>query len=252
MTPEQMQELGTKIHLYGREMVTVGNEETIKSAVVGAPTDTLFIVGFRELMGGCLTFLHEHPYPMRFVFQTDKIVTLTQVKRLIPTLVNTVRHSPILSVLYLWRNWTHFIDFIHHAMRDVFADPKFYNQPVREFYKSIVCQDKIRDILCAVIEYDSAYRYRFQDMMCEIDREALNKTFIGEIRRLIRVYTERDTHNFIKNKIGRALPIILAVAWWYRKDIQKFIGSTDIKNIKPSVEDEYWMKRDTSYKYAIS
>ena len=255
MTPQKMQELNKAIELYGRKIISVGGQEVVYSNIIGDYRGAMFVIDFKPMEKGCLTYILGHAQPMRFVFQTDKMETITQVKRLIPTLLKTVRNSPIISVIYLKKNINHFVDFIHHAMRDVFTDEKFYSQPVREFHRALSGKgiDKIRDIACAVIEYDTAYRYRFQDTMCEIDKKAFESHPIKELKRIIGIYAERDGYggNGMIQKIGKAMPFVLLSAFIFRNKLKEIVRDINLDEIKPSVEDAYWMKTTGVHKYAI-
>ena len=68
------------------------------------------------------------------------------------------------------------------ALRDNIPDPKLYSRPVREIHRvmSIIREregekemrgkwTEIRDIICMMMEFDDAYRFRLMDAMKEIN-----------------------------------------------------------------------------------
>jgi len=255
MNQQQLIELNMKIELYGRRMVTIGEQNFIHSEIDGGYATNMYITRFDALDQGCLTHIHGEKMPMRFCFQQDKIRTVTQIKRIIPTILRSLSHSKVLGPLYMLRNWKSYLDFIHYAMRDVFTEPRFYNQPTRDLYRAMSGHgiDKIRDILCAVMEYDSAYRYRFQNMLMSVDKECFDAYPLLETRRLIRLYSKREqAMNLLDQKTGKSIYILLIALWFKRKLIKQIVAAMNVKEFMPSPEDAYWMAKDVSYKYEIS
>ena len=260
MTPQKMQELSGSIEMYGRKIHIIDGHEVIHSDIIGDYSSRLYITDFKPLPeGGCHTFIYGHNQPMRIVFQTDKMNTIHQVKRLIPVLLETIRRSPILGYLYIRRNWPSYVDFIHHSMRDVFTDVRFYNQPVREIHRAMSDKgiDKIRDIVCAIAEYDNQYRYRIQDVLAEMNKEELMNTPIKEFKRIIKVYSSRETMNgnLLESKVGKGATTFLMIYLFMNRKLLDKIRSVLIdisqREVSFSVEDKYWVSRETMYKYEI-
>ena len=74
------------------------------------------------------------------------------------------------------------IDIYYPILTKYFLKPEAYSKPTREIYRLfdiLIAKEKntgmkekftkIRDMACFVLEYDSAYRFRFQDILGEID-----------------------------------------------------------------------------------
>lgn len=84
-----------------------------------------------------------------------------------------------------------------------------YSTPIRELHRafsvSVPRETKdladlrlmIRDLACMVLEFDNAYRYRFQDLMTELDTKAKNP--IKELKRILDIAISREKHQEIKD-----------------------------------------------------
>lgn len=78
-------------------------------------------------------------------------------------------------------------------------------------------------IFCSMFEYDSAYRYPFQDIGAELNKEAFRKNPAKEIERLIRIFRERERIG--APPIEKFLPIakVLKLVLMFRPKIKKRI-----------------------------
>lgn len=52
--------------------------------------------------------------------------------------------------------------------------------------------EHLRNIVCMIWEYDDAYRYPGQDVIVEINKDAIRKDVVKEVSRIIDIYLERD------------------------------------------------------------
>ena len=248
--------LGEKIESYGRSYITVSGKTVENQAALSIP-EIKDVVDFKrwdypedKLDYGCLTYLEGEEYPMRSCNQNDRCVALHQVKRLIPVMARTLK-NPI-GIIYFILNWEKYLEYIHFSLRDVYyKDPKFYSQPVAEIYWSIK-NEKIRDIICAVLEFDNGYRFPFQDIFSELDVVKFNRNPIKEMKRLFEMLVERS-NGYFSGKVSKNLSLIINLLWLRPglvKEIKNIVNKIDIGEILFSTEDIYWTKRlPSSYQF---
>lgn len=250
-----MHPLEIKIYKYGRKTQMVNDQEAIINAITSNLDNVAEITDFIELEQGCETWLKGHQYPIRGCFQYDKLDTVTQIKRVIPTIFRSINRYKILGVIYFYFNWKEWLAFIHHAFRDVFMEPKYYSQPVREVYRVLSDKniDTIRDIICAILEYDTAYRYRFQDIVGNLKTIKFVENPYAEIERLIRLYTQKENGSIVKDKLGTLLPFIKLYLRFNKKILRllkEIVTDIDLNEIKSNPADRYW-QRQSQFDYVF-
>lgn len=243
----KIQRLWDSIDSYGREYVPKGTGEMQKQSFVD-PGNVKSIVDFKVLDEGCETWVEGEKYPMRGCFQNDRIAILHKIKRLIPVFTATFKNSRILTALYFLKNGKEYLDYIHFSLEDVFyPDVKYYCQPVREIYRAMSGHeiDKIRDIVCAILEFDVAYRYRAQDILVEGEIFSLVRNPIAELKRLTGILSKRESPegDAAMRKFIKLAPYIFIWLRFKKKSLGKIkaiLIALDKNNIVSSVEDRYW------------
>lgn len=236
-----------------------------------AQEDIKVVRDFEYLDKGCQLWVLDERYPIRGNTPGDKVATLTQFKKMVPMWINFLRGESrgvftfkkksivqkglivIASLLYS----EFFITWIWYGLQEIFADPIYYGQPTREVYR-LIENDKMRDIICAVLEYDTAYRYRFQDLMGELNKNDFEKNPYREIARLMAIGVSRECHPgdnkglHALHKIKKILPLFLIYLRINRKllkEIKRIVREIDIKEVTLSVEDIYWTNRYPDYNF---
>jgi len=101
-----------------------------------------------------------------------------------------------------------------------------------------------------LLEFDDAYRYRFQDAMSEVNEEDLKKNPAKEFIRVLKIYQSRDWDN-ISAKMAILEPAIkiLFKFKWFTKAFMSALQEIDIKNMQMDVADTYWTDLRSDYKY---
>lgn len=89
-----------------------------------------------------------------------------------------------------------------------------------------------------LLEYDDAYRYRFQDLMCEIQVEAFKKNPRHELKRLYTIFKERTTDNVADYKIKYIVDAVSLLAWFIRKPLAN--NAEMLKLCGRDQADWYW------------
>jgi hypothetical protein len=99
--------------------------------------------------------------------------------------------------------------FCYMNMRPFVYEPEHYTRAVKEVYGALVQLDeRIKDAVCVILEHDRPYRYRLQDILGCLDKEALGKNPRKEIKRLLKLLSTRD-HTVHWGKIPRLVALSL-------------------------------------------
>jgi len=136
--------------------------------------------GIKSYYGG-----EEYPYPGYRNRETSKLVEIT--KRTLKIRFKEILKNPFNFMFgKIKKKIGKWINFASWALRDSRLKPKFYSRPVREIYNaftklierenSLNMKDKmrgVRDVVCTILEFDQAYRFRAQDILSEIDPEKM-------------------------------------------------------------------------------
>lgn len=108
--------------------------------------------------------------------------------------------------------------------------------------------DRFAEIFVHLLEYDNAYRFRFQDIMTETTKDEL-KTPRKAILRLIGVYKDRDLAQ-VSDKIIR-LAKLLSYAMYIPKVKHAFlevVEGMNLENLQYQEADIYWLCTANVYK----
>lgn len=250
-----------KIDSYGRVLLREDGDDIVTSEY-GDYSNVRDVTAFNELEKGCETWVEGHRFPIRGCIQDERIDTVIQIKRLLPTMVKTFNgniFSKIITIGYFKKNWKYYLDFLNHALRNVYyikeedgeivPAPELYSQPVRELYRVMsgwnVVIDKIRNVLCSFIEHDSAYKYRFQDVFGEFDVINFQINPIKELSRVLDLMFFRESKdlNHGMGKFKKITPIALLYLRLNRKllkQVKEILSKIEIDEIKMNESDKYW------------
>lgn len=216
--------------------------------------------------GGVLTYMegYEHPYK-GFPFHefVDKIDTLKKLSRgILSSFFHSLKKRNKFQVALLALSpW--FINdllvatiYAFHRVIIRFKIKEFrYSTAVREVYRAIAgseLKESIRDILCMTLENDNAYRFRFQDIVPEVDKEALKRNVSKELVRLLNLMQSREKKQDVKDTwtlLKTFLPMYLLVNPKVQKEIINIVCEMDMEKIALSVEDEFYCKPRTDYTF---
>lgn len=237
--------LAQKMNSYGVEMMQIGDKVFEKSDLQGYDNLKL-LIDFIPLEKGCSSIFKDEVHPMRICFGGDKIKTLTRFKKLIPVMIGTIGKKGIIgkliALIYLRNSWKDYMYFVHMGLRDVYyPNVKYYSQPVREIYRLL--NGEVRDIICALLEFDTAYRYRFQDIVRELNKKSFEENPIKEINRLIDIFFARGGKFLWEHKFGKIRTLLNIYLFLNKKLLNKLkliVKEINLDEIKLSKEDIYW------------
>ncbi|MDE2104674.1 MAG: hypothetical protein KGL39_45985 [Patescibacteria group bacterium] len=247
--------IAQQMETYGRKTLVRDGQKMNIPEHFGITGDETRIVGFKALDQGSETYLEGHSVPVRGCFQTDRGTLVAIVKRLIPTVLGTAKGGiakKSVATMHFLMSWKRYLDFMHYGLQDAFyPDPKYFQQPVAELYRVMSgyspTVDKFRDVACAIMEFDEAYRYPVQDILSAMDKKSLRENPIKEIERLLKLHYERNGDP--NHGLGK-LHVIDGVLIGTLKQSKRLLEATvalldgiNQEKIALNEQDRYWTKQ---------
>ena len=113
----------------------------------------------------------------------------------------------------------------------------------------VIANNFARYFAC-LLEFDDAYRYRFQDTMSEVNEDELFKHPAKEFIRVLKIYQSRDIEG-ISSKMAILEPAIkiLFKFKWFTKAFMSALKDINIKDMQMDVSDIYWTNMRSDYKF---
>mgnify|MGYP001579977069 FL=1 len=225
--------------------------------------------------GGLFTFMDGHPYPYRgfpyneFVERIDLVKKIGrgftsglyhQLKRrpklLLVTLIPALWFLKDLFYAEVYTNWKFLERFKLKAFRYSLAVQdlhRAFSIPRKENDTEQKLRYELRDIVCMVLEFDNAYRFRYQDVIVELDRAALQKRPRQEIARLLTIMSSREVTQEIKDTWTLAASFVKWYLLFDRKMLRLIMHV--LKNTTPELArldagDEHWCSQRKDYVFA--
>lgn len=250
--PEKDMSLEYAMETYGmgkREIDGIGEVFDSKFTDFGK---VMTIREFRILdEGGCELYVNGDPIPLRLCINS-RTNHVHAFKKVFTVMARSLK-SPI-GILYVIKNWRMWVEFAWHGMKETFyCDKKFYQQPVRALY-DVIPNEQLRDIFCAVLEYDDAYRYRFQDVVGELNKENFENHPFKETMRLVKIYGSRQpgVEELKKKRIVTMKSLFTGICYAVflylflhpkkMKQLKQAVKKLDIESIKMNKSDWHWSR----------
>lgn len=222
--------------------------------------------------GGVLCYYEGEEHPAKGFMYGETVETVDEVKKTLMSFLrgffDGIRKSKIKMMLFflLFRKQfftilSGMIISLDRRMRRVRQKPERYCACVREVYRVMDETKKkfpereellnsFRNIVCMVLEYDDAYRYPFQDVVAELDKEEVDKNPIKEALRLIDIYVERDSRGTAE-KFKRIGKIMSALR--FQKEFKRFLKEVliniDISAVKMDEADAHHARFKAGYNW---
>jgi hypothetical protein len=232
----------------------------------------------RPKEGGILVYLYNYKYPYKGIPDANSVENLHIVKNIVKKLFEVLKglSKPkiigVIIVCYFIKNiiLDYFDRVVRWRLENDFLKPERYCVSMRELHKVLTeiakkQRDKfvkkglllIRDIFCMFFEYDSAYRFRFQDIINETDKEELlagGERMRKEIKRLLYILNEREsfrTAKAIREKFTMSVDIMLAILKFkpYERIFIEIVKELDFEKLKPDAGDKYFNSLRMDYEF---
>lgn len=107
----------------------------------------------------------------------------------------------------------------------------------------IIALASLMEAVYLILEFDNAYRFRFQDIIVEMKREAIEKNVRKEVLRLITLAKGRETGKDMQNKWKAVYMLANAALFLSRKTrkfVRTFLLDIDIEAMKMDESDYYF------------
>ena len=242
----------------------VGEMKIIRELPSEAPTERheLTHVEFPPA-GGVLTYMSGYDQPYRgfpFAEFVEKIDVVKKIQRnILSSLYHALKRRKILVLGLAFAPWilgdiVNACLYAFYRMVDRFKiKPERYSDPIRELYRAFsyekpsetILENKerlmLRDLLCMFLEFDNAYRFRFQDIVVELDKVALKSNPKQEIVRLFTVMAQREKTPEVRDTWTLAttfLPWYMRFNKTFREAIVRVLADLDLSKLALTVEDK--------------
>lgn len=227
--------------------------------------------------GGVLTYMEGYDEPYKgFPFHefVDKIDSLKKLSRgVLSSLFHSLKRrnklqvASLVLVPWLFNDLLRGTIYAYHRIIIRFKIKELrYSDAVREVYRAMstkflgetsdeaTIREMVRDLLCMVLENDNAYRFRFQDIVVELDKEALKRNAGKELVRLLALMQTRERSQDVKDTwtlLKTFLPMYLFVNRKVRMRIVQTLGELDMEKVRLSKEDIFYCKPRKDYKFSF-
>src|SRR3990167_1152321 len=172
--------------------------------------------------GGVLTYMTGNEYPYRgfpFFEFVDKIDLIKKLARGVMSglfhetkWINKLWLVALIPALWFSKHLVYSALFaFHRLVSRSLVKPQMYSQAIGELHRAFSHDEyrddgktrqvriMLRDVVCMILEFDNAYRFRLQDALEELDQEAVKKDTIKELSRILDSMSTRELGQDIKD-----------------------------------------------------
>ena len=194
--------------------------------------------------------------------KTFALVMLEELKKINPL-------KALLIILFLPSMTRAWLKGFHAIMKEQRFKENMYCQPVKELWrvlndrmeKTILVRDfktneMIRDLSCEGLEYDNAYKYRWQDAMVLFNKDNLRKNPLKELNRVIDIVISRELPKDMETgpkihwrKIKKVFNIIFRIKRSYLYWLRDLILELNFDEIKMRPEDICFCEKRIDYEF---
>lgn len=273
LAPEAVQ-----MHNYQTMMAVVHRMKEIPELPSEVPNDVSALERVEEPPeGGILTYMEGQDYPYRgfpFSEMVEKIDILKKVVRgILSSFFHSLKRRNKLQVLLVaFVPWLimdtvkALIYVIYRAVERSRIKSNMYSQSMRELHRALsterygeneehrTLRRQIRDSVCMILEFDNAYRFRFQDIIVELDKVSLRKSPGKEIVRLLTLMQTREKGQDLKDTwtlLKFFIPGFLFINRKLRKDLVEVLTDLDLTKVALTVEDKSYCYPRKDYHFGF-
>ena len=227
--------------------------------------------------GGILTYMSNHGYPYRgfpffeFVERTDYIKKT--VRSYLSGLYHSLKDKPkvffitLLPALWILKYFIRAAAYtFYRNIERSRVKPEIYSKSIKALYdafggfreheseKRHELRFLFRDLICMVLEFDNAYRFRLQDIAEDINQEAIKKNVIKELIRLLSVAQSREKTQPVKDT-WTLFKYLIRFYLRFDKDVRIILRDVlqrvNLEEVKLTDEDKYYtvLRQDYTFKW---
>lgn len=205
-----------------------------------------------EHYGMCIYYKNV-PYPKKGFPSPESLYALNQIKKII---LETSKHfkNPFLILAFLTLDKNKLMEsfnivfykiFGNFVMKDEFMCRSAFNFSnfvhgvlISMGYDNTISKEFAFN-LGQILEFDDAYRYRFQDIMEELNEKLFVQNPTKELKRLISIFKERTTDGVYSSKLKYLLSFIVLFVPFIKKHLIKNVNF--LIECKRDKADWYWV-----------
>lgn len=222
--------------------------------------------------GGVYTYFDGLEHPAKGFCYGETVETVDEVKKTIMALLtgffDAMSKGKLRTLIFAFLFKKQFVAIgkrlviqIDYRMRRVRQKPDKYCTCAREIYRVFNLMEtwypeyvkeikSIKNIICMALEYDDAYRYTLQDTLPELDKDAVKKNTVKEIKRILDLVLERDNRGLcVKLLKIRKLLFLLNYSKGVRTILERFLCELDLDKIKLDEADSFHAHYKESYNW---
>lgn len=215
--------------------------------------------------GGVFSYYLEHKFAKRGFPIEKRVEKINVIKRVLKTVLYSLIKSKVIlaiTLLFFRKNlksaYTELLANLYEIIKFDLLIPIRYSKSVSELYMCFDEEDKtLAVILSMILEYDDAYRYRFQDVLGDLDKTNLARNPYKELKRLLDLAEYRDNDYRLKSMFKKLKTALFLVSFSkeYREKIITFFSRINPENVKMQEDDMYFANLKTGswgYRYGDS
>lgn len=208
--------------------------------------------------GGILTYFLGGKEPMRGYADGPTVALVSGYKRLFMLILSNLskvgwfgKICTLLAIKYNFNIVGEYFQKLFELNLSLLHD-QYYTQSVREIRR--VLKDRVsegvRDAIGMVLEYDTAYRFRFQDVIVELDK---TKDTRKEVCRLLQLLADREREGFemVADKwlaIKKFANVALLIPS-IKRQVKIILEDLNLDEVRMSKEDLYWTNEFNTFNY---
>lgn len=220
--------------------------------------------------GGVLTFMDGYDHPFKGYPIGDLVERIDLVKKVMRNLLSATYHKAkkhkvrfLFSLLFSFQA-AYILLYTAYRIIDRFKIKRErYCDAVRELHRAFskefygesedmrATRFMARDVICMVLEFDNAYRFRFQDIFSELDTEAVKKHPSKELRRLLTLMQSRERTQEIRDTwtlLKYFLPLLL-LKRSIKRNVIGVLAELDTEKVRLAEEDKVFCEARKDYKF---
>ena len=223
--------------------------------------------------GGVLTWMEKYDFPYRGYPHYEFVEKIDVIKKMSRGFLSGLYHqfrsrNPLRFITLLPALWVSKDLFrtglyvIYRAIERFRIKEARYSKAIRELYRAFgngAASDgdfrrMLRDVVCMILEFDNAYRFRAQDILAELNKTALAKNPRRELNRLLDILIARENQQEIRDTWTLFRYVIRYYLLFDRKllaVIAKTLWELDLKKVSLSVEDKLFCLPRKDYHFGF-
>ena len=236
------------------------------------PEDDKFALTKVELPseGGVLTYMDKFEFPYKGFPYQDFVEKLDAIKKIIKGTLSGFYHSfkglnvfKVIPIILSTRNLLYVGTYTFQRLIERQRIKPFrYSTAIRELHRAfsyprggkpemMELKLMIRDVLCMMLEFDNAYRFRAQDLLPEIDKDKLKKNPIKELNRLADIAIGREKEQQVKDtwKLIKMFNLYLRFDRQLKKMVVDVLSELNYEQFKLKPEDIQFCKPRKDYTF---